>query len=366
MRKNRIKLPTLIMTMFLLFMLMGCSNNAEAEQQSEHDLVEEDRTLTEEVDKMTDEHEATLVGLWEFREMGRSQPVTIEFLADGTVDGTLLPWFNGWEDRWELTDEGHFIVGSSHVELDGDRLIATNEWGSLRTGLRDGAEPVINLTYLAYFTVDEGYEIVYSVEIPGEQFDFVIYELSEINHELPPIVVVVVIENEAVFDVLQVSLVQMMFPRAHTHVIMEVDVDFDGRNDLLLWHWDSGSIGHPHASFTAYLQRDGYFEENESFRSIFNPAVDLENERIVGSTSSREHRSTHHYYYVDGEFIELASLITHQQTAHADGSFDTIITEERMVDGVVQTRHLCMSNEGEFCMEDDRESYEQIFGDGYW
>jgi len=350
-----------------LFVLGACNNNAEIEQQSEHAVSEENKIFLEELEEIDDEHEATLVGLWEFREVGRSQPVMIEFLADGTVDGTLHPWFNGREDRWELTDEGYFIIGSRHVEMDGDRLMVTSEWGNLRTGLREGAEPVINIAYLEYFTIDEGYKVVYSVEVPGDQFDFVIYELSEMNNELPPIVVVVVIENEAVFDVLQVSLVQMMLTRAHTQMIIEIDVDFDGRNDVLLWHWDSGSFGHPHSSFTAYLQRDGYFEENESFRSILNPYVNLENERIVGGTSGRYHRSRHHYYYIDGEFIEMASLTSRQQPANIDGSFDTIMIEERMVDGMMQTHHLCMSSDGEVCTEDDREIYERIFGEnGYW
>ena len=93
----------------------------------------------------------------------------------------------------------------------------------------------------------------------------------------------------------------------------------------------------------------------------------MENERVVGSTSGRYHRSTHHYYYVDDEFIEMAGLISRQQTANADGSFDTIIIEERMVDGMMQTHYLCMSSDGEVCTEGDRAMYERIFGEnGYW
>ena len=271
--------------------------------------------------------------------------------------------------------DGIWVLNANSL-LNDENFIEVNDFLIEEVEIKEvEIKPVINTAYLDYFTVDDGYQIVYSSEISGEQFDFVVYELAEINSELSSAIVVIVIKNEEVFTVLHGSSMNTAFilRTEHTQMVIEADVDFDGRNDILLWHGFSGSHGHPHSAFTAYLQRDGYFEENESFRSILNPWVDLKNERIVGATSGRYHSSRHHYYYIDGEFIRMASLIS-RLISNVNGDWVVIWTEERIIDGLKQTRQLCtVMYDGEVCTQVDtdivfdRELYERMFGvNGYW
>jgi hypothetical protein len=87
------------------------------------------------------------------------------------------------------------------------------------------------------------------------------------------------------------------------------DVNFDGRWDILVKQGHFGNQGF--VAFSAFIYNDGKYEQNSCFSSISNPAIDVENERILSMW--RNWSASHSwakYTYENGEFVMTDILIT--------------------------------------------------------
>ena len=284
---------------------------------------------------------------------------------------------------WELTDENQFTWDFSDTyfifEINGDSLIITDEWGQVGTWYRVGAErddSWIMTQYLPYFEIDDGYRIVRNVKITGDQFDFVVFDLeSETGNEWRKdwYFIVVVKSDDVVFDVIHHDPWDTDI--TVNNLVIEIDLTFDGYNDILLFDgnhlppWQTHDWFRRYAMFT---QRDGRFEYVPSFSNICVPHLDLYHRRIVTSaiTTTRlgwddEYVDTCQfgsaiYEFINDEWILMGTL-----------SWDH---EERLlINGQWQERQLCGTrNAGSFELckgftEEDLQLYERIFGEHpYW
>lgn len=85
--------------------------------------------------------------------------------------------------------------------------------------------------------------------------------------------------------------------------MLYVDVDFDGKNDLLIYEGCYGSDGK--VCYSCFLQTDSGFTNSNEFSLIPNPCIDFKNKEIRGSW--RNWAASHSwakYKFVDGVFVE--------------------------------------------------------------
>ena len=347
------------------------------------------REGAEETREISDQEE--FLGVWTYglgdswTSFGRARE--IEFFSDGrlvmmTPRGYQLVW------SWEFSTNGELMIGSGEVfsvEVEQEQLLViADEQGNEQTWVRDAGlgvaedrDWVIN-EYLDLFDVDEGYHVIDNSRIAGIEFDFVIYEVAPIDLSsrggMPDEGehwVVVVLRDSEIVDVLQHYPWRLGFEYAFegapdlTEVIAEVDVDFDGRNDVLLRRGGQQGGGSPMTEYVAYLQRDGYLEHSPSFSQIVNPVIDVENQIIFSSWNSFGNVARNRYEFVNGEFI-ATSYLRSRSTFLVRWLF-----EETLVDGQWQFRKVCMFGQ-EICGEELENSCEdtvvtqQLLGSGQW
>ena len=171
----------------------------------------------------------------------------------------------------------------------------------------------INPDYLDRIAPEEGFFVAASAEVKGKAFDYVVYEL--INKERSLSVYngglyydVVVLKNGTFLCVLHPQGWEMMGSGEQFPVI-ERDVDFDGKPDVLLF---TGRYGNQAgAYYDCWLQRDSKLVHCPSFYRIMNPAVSDKTKEILGS--ARGSAATHYYTkykFINGEFVPTEQLVS--------------------------------------------------------
>ena len=215
---------------------------------------------------------------------------------------------------------------------------------SCNQGVGNDKMSSFNTKYLNYVTVDKGFSIVKSAEYSGTEYEYVVYELesddrySESNYRKVYWVIIVLKDGE-VFSVLRQNADEnaesISMPTA-SNLLKEIDVDFNGKNDILLWLGHFGNQGY--ISYACYLNKGNDFIECPSFSDIRNPAVDAENHVILSSW--RNWAASHSYaiyYFIDGEYIEMERL-TEEQITTENGEKIWTWTDEIFVNGNWQVR----------------------------
>jgi len=197
--------------------------------------------------------------------------------------------------------------------------------------------------------VDEGFSIVDRSEITGKELDFIVYMIradDENNGATTPSGTsiyweIIVLRNGEMIQRIRHDWSQgAHLPPLASDLVLEIDVDFDGNNDLLVWRGRFGAQGS--ASYDLYIQYDGNFIHIPSFADIPNPRIDPENQVILGSwrNSSASH-GYGIYHFINDELIKIEWLTTGWDTLH-----DAIIWHDQiLVDGEWQTRELIVIDE---------------------
>lgn len=163
--------------------------------------------------------------------------------------------------------------------------------------------------YEQYITVDEGYEISDFNGLTGEEFTYIVYEIQSVDEENKKYWQAVVTKEDSVVTVIRQDMEDGAGPWPSTvDLISEIDVNFDGRNDVLVY---IGSFGAQGASaHRCFLQNeDGTLYESESF-PVYNVAVSDTFHAI--RTTWRNHAAEHeeiYYEYKNGEFVPVQKII---------------------------------------------------------
>ena len=220
--------------------------------------------------------------------------------------------------------------------------------------------------YLSILPIDEGYHITNCARTTGSTFDYAVYEMKsfdESGSDRAIYWVVVVIKDGEVFEVLRQNLDKYaVLPYPHVkRMVLEVDVDFDGNNDVLIW---LGRFGTQAAvRYACYLQRDRELEECPSFSYIPNPAVDAQGKVILSCW--REWAASHSYakfFFIDGEFVEKERL-TEELKRTASGDDLWTWTDKVFEDGEWRIREYFTAND----YDKDTLYNEKIYGEtAYW
>ena len=160
-------------------------------------------------------------------------------------------------------------------------------------------------------------------------------------------------------------------------LVIEVDLNFDGQNDILLFdgaHMNPMSTHDWFRRYELFLQVDGRLVHVPSFSNLCNPHLDVERQRIVTSALSfifeegiegvKGRRGcsfgSRIYEFVGQELVMI-------------GEADLDRRERLLINGVWQEFELCGERTADGWMlcndygEDDLMAYERIFGENpYW
>lgn len=173
---------------------------------------------------------------------------------------------------------------------------------------------------------------------------------------------IVVLLNEAVVDVLRIEKGECgSAVPACEDLVTEIDVDFDGANDLLLCLGHFGAQGA--VAYKCWLTRDNALAYCPSFEEISNPALDPERKEVL---SQWRNMAVSHGYGIY-RFLEDAFVMTERLTEQpVNMDSEEIVwswTDEILVDGEWQLREYFTRND-----YDDETLYaEKIYGDtAYW
>jgi len=214
--------------------------------------------------------------------------------------------------------------------------------------------------FSTYLTIDEGFSIERTFETSTESFDLTMYRMIPLessgdlfHQEENGYWEIIILQDEIFRDVIRHYpriTSTSFFINPYELSIMEVDVDFDGHSDLLIW---LGAFGNQGASmYDAFLQRDDEFVHTPSFaNNIMNPMINYENQSISAhwrSGAASHGRESHRF--IDGEFVMVARL-----SRRGYARFLTY-TESILINDQWQENLLCIVNENE---EIDSEYLEQ-------
>jgi len=289
-----------------------------------------------------------------------------------------------WSLLWELNETGQLVIGGGFedfiIEVNEQSLTIIDETGEIGVWYRAGSEHEqdwIIMDYLDYFEIEAGYRIVRNAEILGDQFDFVVYDLESINigdeerwrswH-----FVVVVKRNGEVFGVTRnesYSLATTVYD-----VVREVDLNFDGQNDILLSRGIRMYMSCTRFNlYHAFLQLDDQLVYMPSFSNICSPSFDFdrENQRILAARmvdGTCHHDGRMMYELIGHEWVLTGDLIIRNMVEDR-----RYITERLMVNGQWQEWELCYkrrtSDGFELCEDTEEQAllYERIYGeDSFW
>jgi len=313
------------------------------------------------------------LGVWQYGHGYRLEDLSgfnrshaIEFTAEGALFDTGFEFLG---TSWELNEEGRLMVEVRHrspqhiafleIEVEEDRLIIVDEEGNIGIWWRESVDPndeqdgVIG-AYLDYFDIDDGYRIVRNVEIEGDQFDFVVYDLEAI-HEIDEqsrrdwYFIVIVKRDGEVFDVLRHDVLSQQV--TVNDVVVEVDLNDDGYNDILLFYgYIGGEIDGTRTEagrrYELFLQQNGRMENIVNFSTVSDPRISVENQWVL-SSSRTGYGSVYWRFYIwqDNEVIMLEQL---------DLIRDQFAVEKSWIAGEWQEQRLCLLQHPEFetCLDE--------------
>ena len=316
-----------------------------------------------------------LIGTWQFshgdRFLGRSLEMT--FSPDREYISNLRSTQLGWEfyedDLIELEWHEPFIW---EVDQSGDQLTITiDEDDLVSVWTREGVDVQVDESWLIadyfdYFEIEEDDRIMRNARVLGEVFEFVIYEVDRTRGA--DVYYVVVKQAGVVFDVIHiVDESQLTFPRHLNDLVSEVDLNFDGQMDVLIYH------GYRHTGcwdnvYSGFIQEGGRFVED--FTRICRPVTN-QNLGLLGTWCGPYGARLFSWY--EGEFTQVGSLRTGNWRREEHGTYEDDIIRI-LVNGEWEEDRICWftptddANGRRFCDEDyDAAIYERIFGEhGLW
>ena len=238
------------------------------------------------------------------------------------------------------------------VSVDNDMLIMTDEAGEVRSWIRHGMESEAYcdwriIDYIDHIVVDEGFRLERNFESSTASFDLVLYRMvsfeNNVNFFHHEYWEIVILQNGIFRDVIRHyphSFGRSLVNPYSMLSIMEIDVDFDGHPDLLIW---LGSFGNQGAGrYDAFLQRDGEFVHTPRFAEIMNPMINHENQSISASwRGGAAHHGREVHRFVEDDFMMVAQLETRSWARHRT------YNERILVNGEWQKGYLCIINENE-------------------
>lgn len=232
------------------------------------------------------------------------------------------------------------------------------------------------LKYRSYLEIDEGYSIYASAMTQGEEYQYAVYELSAPFQADPnsDLIVprydgksiywqVVVLKDEKVVAVLREEDNPFAGPIPNVDtLVVETDVNFDGKNDILLWQGHFGAQGASY--YSCYLAAENDFSPCTDFSYIPNPNLDRTSEIIMGCwRNSAASHGWSLYRFEDGDLKELA-VLTHEPAEIIDSNnYIMGWQEELLIDGHLQTCDLLRTDDPDY----DARSAQRLFGESsFW
>ncbi len=139
------------------------------------------------------------------------------------------------------------------------------------------------------------------------------------------------------------------------------DVNFDGETDILVKQGHFGAQGL--VTYSCYLAADSDYQTCESFSEIPNPAIDFQNEKILGCWRNWAASHSWAMYQSAGDSFVMTDLLTEEplEEPYPDNIVWTWRVEQRKSGGMRETAFYSQA-------EQDPEELETIiYGeDGYW
>ena len=170
--------------------------------------------------------------------------------------------------------------------------------------------------YLPFVKVDDGGYLFDAAYLKGIEFDYAAYEVRENSlkdaeyddyGEFIYWEVVVIKDNEAVTVLRQdYDEFPTMLPSVK-YLVHELDVNFDGKNDILLHQGNFGAQGA--VGYTCYLNTADSFELCHSFPN-FNTAISEVGHTVctLNRDSAAEHSVEYYSYTEDGEYVPFEAV----------------------------------------------------------
>lgn len=154
---------------------------------------------------------------------------------------------------------------------------------------------------------DMGFSIVNMVQSKGECYEYEAYEMNNDKEEY--YFEIVILEKEKVIQIIrQEQQEYVSLKPSLERLISEVDINFDGKNDILIHRGNFGTQGA--SGYTCYLNQGEKFIEFSPFQIIFNPKINKEKKLIQGSNRESAIIYSHDMYeFIEGELIHSHSLI---------------------------------------------------------
>lgn len=217
--------------------------------------------------------------------------------------------------------------------------------------------------WLSYLSLQDGFHISDYGESLGENYSFAVYQISNEKNGYERTALyweIVVIQDNSVIMVLPVNDEEHgdAFP-VPSKMITEMDVNFDGKNDILVCLGHFGNQGS--VAYKCFLATERGLIHCPSFTEIANPSVDDTNQVVL---SQYRNSATSHSWSVF-EFIDHEFRETQRLTEKAIYQSDTLIwsfQEEVFLDGEWQTR--------EYFTEEDYDTetiQSKLYGsESYW
>ena len=198
--------------------------------------------------------------------------------------------------------------------------------------------------HVSAITVDDGCKLHDSAYLKGTEYEYVVYEVrsdtaSETDYEDFGEKIywqVVVLKNNEVITILRQEYDEFstLLPSVK-HLVYEVDVNFDGKNDILLHLGNFGAQGA--IWYTGYLNKGDGFEK---CLSLPNGTLALNAVSHTVSTINRdsaaEHTVTYYSYTEDGEFVpfEYLSFMPHERAySYYDNAAEYLGEDESVYEG---------------------------------
>ena len=172
-------------------------------------------------------------------------------------------------------------------------------------GEKGKAEKSFAETYVQYVDIWDGYKVSEFQHLEGKEYTYAVYELSNDNNKY--LSVVVIRDGKALKTIRQDYHDFALVHPTTENLVSEIDVNFDGRNDVLLY---GGSFGTQQMMLhSCYLSSDDGLENYLPFFEVSNPVIDGEDEIIRSSQRESAAVSTETVYeWVNGHLTATAEL----------------------------------------------------------
>lgn len=153
--------------------------------------------------------------------------------------------------------------------------------------------------YVSNIVVDDGYSII-NFALKEKEFIYAIYQIQ--NEKDDGYFEILVIEkNKIVTSIRQYYNPDCSINPNVSNLIIEKDVNFDGKKDILI---NKGNFGVQLLSkYNLYIQITNDFKIMEEFGEVENPGINYANKKIL--SSNRQSANTYNYYMYKFEKFEL-------------------------------------------------------------